>query len=104
MANKRKGDSTTDVQDEAKEVASDAKDEIVEAADEAKAKGVGQIAGVSRAGAQRGRRIRPGTAPGSWLHPFRGRWAGKRIVSVARAQRRGSCVLCVPKTLSELMR
>jgi hypothetical protein len=49
MANQRKGDSTTDVQDEAKEAASDAKEEIVEAADEAKAKGVGQIAGVSRA-------------------------------------------------------
>jgi hypothetical protein len=49
MANKRKGDSTTDVQDELKEVTSDAKDEIVEAADEAKAKGAGQIAGVSRA-------------------------------------------------------
>jgi hypothetical protein len=49
MANKRKGDSTTDLEDEAKEVASDAKDEIVEAADQARARGVGQIAGVSRA-------------------------------------------------------
>ena len=49
MANKRNGDSTTDVQEELKGAAGDAKDEIVEAADEAKAKGVGQIAGVSRA-------------------------------------------------------
>jgi hypothetical protein len=37
------------VQDELKGAADDVKDEIVDAADEAKAKGVGQIAGVSRA-------------------------------------------------------
>ncbi|WP_029586647.1 hypothetical protein [Bradyrhizobium sp. URHD0069] len=49
MATKRKGESTTDAQDELKGVASGVKDEIVEAADEAKARGVGQMAGVSRA-------------------------------------------------------
>jgi hypothetical protein len=49
MANKRKGDSTTDLQDEVQGMASDVKDEIVEGADEAKAKSVDQMAGVSRA-------------------------------------------------------
>jgi hypothetical protein len=49
MANKPNGDSAADVQDEVKRAAGDVKDEVVEAADEAKAKGVGQIAGVSRA-------------------------------------------------------
>jgi hypothetical protein len=49
MATKRKGESTTDAQDELKGVASGVKDEIVEAADEAKARGVGQMAGVNRA-------------------------------------------------------
>lgn len=47
MANRRR--SETDVQDELRGTASGVKDEIVEAADEAKAKGVDQIAGVSRA-------------------------------------------------------
>jgi hypothetical protein len=49
MATKRKSESATDVQDELKGVASGVKDEIVETADEAKAKGVDQMAGVSRA-------------------------------------------------------
>lgn len=49
MANKRKGEGAADVQDELKQVASGVKDEIVEVADEAKAKGVDQMAGVSRA-------------------------------------------------------
>ena len=49
METKRKSESATDLQDELNEVASGVKDEIVGAADEAKAKGVGQMAGVSRA-------------------------------------------------------
>jgi hypothetical protein len=49
MANEREGESATDVQDELKGVASGVKDEILDAADEGKARGVGQLAGVSRA-------------------------------------------------------
>ena len=49
MANRRKSESETDVQDDLKGMASGVKDEIVEAADEAKAKGVDQVAGVTRA-------------------------------------------------------
>jgi hypothetical protein len=49
MADKRKSESATDVQDELRGMASSVKDDVVEAADEAKAKSVDQMAGVSRA-------------------------------------------------------
>ena len=49
MESKRQREGTTEVQDELKGVVSGVKEEIVEAADEAKAKGVDQMAGVSRA-------------------------------------------------------
>jgi hypothetical protein len=49
MANKSKGESTTDMQDELKGMAGGVEDEIVDAADEAKARGGDQVAGVSRA-------------------------------------------------------
>ena len=48
MANKREG-SQTNMQDELKEVAGGVQEEVVEAADKTKAKGVDQMAGVSRA-------------------------------------------------------
>jgi hypothetical protein len=49
MESKRQREGTTEVRDELKGVVSGVKEEIVEAADEAKAKGVDQMAGVSRA-------------------------------------------------------
>jgi hypothetical protein len=49
MENQHKSESTADVRDQLKGAASGENDEIVEAADEAKAKGVDQMAGLTRA-------------------------------------------------------
>jgi hypothetical protein len=49
MANKDNGEGAADVKDELKGMAGGVKDEIVDTVDAAKAKGVDQISGVSRA-------------------------------------------------------